>query len=139
MRAGRAPVLSVGIIVFSLGTVLFAMQWMTQSNSVKVAGTIAAIEETSETDSLGRVTHSYYPQLWYLTKAGDTLRGNIYTREKFEYKIGDQVDIVYKKDNPRDYYRAKSFLWYFAFGAIAILGIGIMYVSSKMKSENWDD
>jgi hypothetical protein len=51
--------------------------------------------------------------------------------------VGQQIEVVYKKDNPQEFHRARSFLWFVLFVAIAGLGVGVIYISFKMTSE-WD-
>ena len=71
----------------------------------------------------------------FLTLAGDTV---------YRYKephreanaVGDQYDIIYKRDDPTEFYRPFSFLWYFANLAVFALGIFLIYVS--LKFENWN-
>jgi hypothetical protein len=76
MRDGKTPVLSIGAILFALGAVLFYMQWMTHSYTNKAIATIISFKEFTETDSTGQETSHTQPYVWFVTEAGDTIKGN---------------------------------------------------------------
>ena len=135
MERGKSPVLSIGLIIFALGVVLFGMKLKVDWNGVNATATVTSIRERSETDSTG--TKIYYdPFIWYVTQAGDTVKDFMLGGVGIgRYQVGQQIPIVYKLDNVTRFYRAHSFLWYFLFVAIILLGIAVVYLSTKIKSE----
>ncbi|MCW5912073.1 MAG: hypothetical protein KIT62_13445 [Cyclobacteriaceae bacterium] len=137
-RNGKVPVFSFGTCVFALGAVLFIMQWMTQGSRIRADAMITDIEERSWTDSTGAPHFSYHANLKFKTEQGDTLTGYLYTSGRFKFKSGQEVRITYRAGE-QQVYPARSKLFYLLFGAITLLGIGIMVVSFKLESEKFDE
>jgi len=137
-RNSKVPVFSFGTGVFAFGVVLFIMQWMTQGNRMKADAVITDIEERSWTDSTGAPHFSYYANLKFKTETGDTLTRYLFTSERFKFKSGQEVKITYVA-NEQQAYTAKSSWYYLLFGAIALVGIGIIVFSFRLKSEKFDD
>lgn len=137
-RNSKVPVFSFGTIVFAIGAALFAMQWMTQGNRMKANAIVTNIEEHAWTDSTGAPHFEYYANLKFRSEKGDTATGYLYTYNKFDHKPGDEIKITYK-GGEQQVYTAKSILNYFWFGGVALLGIGILVLSFKLKSEKFDE
>jgi hypothetical protein len=139
MASGKTPVFSFGTILFALGGVLFFMKVYIGWGTVSATATVSSIRERSEIDSIGNTTYYYDPAIWYVVHSGDTVKTYINKgREGIRDSIGQQIKILYKKENVREFYTASSFWWYVLFGAFFIAGIAVMYFSTKLKSEDWN-
>jgi hypothetical protein len=136
MDNNKTPVFTAGAFIVVLGIVLAGIKIYAGWNGVPVQGTIASTQQLSRTDSAGAKTY-YEATVTYITEQGTTAIG-ILTYYENNLKVDDKVDIVYRKDNVSRIYRAGSAWWYVLCAGVVGLGILVMYVSMKMKSERWD-
>lgn len=136
----KSPVFMIGVIMFVAGAALFGIKFYSEWNGVTTMGTVSKLTEWSETDTTGTV-HTYYePTIAFITEEGDSSRGTVHSSNEapYLYEVGQKIEIVYQRRDPTRIFKAQSFLWYIPFLGAAVLGVFIMRLSFRLKSEGWD-